>query len=510
MNNIVIATFVIPLIAAITSVLLRKTRFKDGVSLVGSFAYIGVVAVLAQKVLATGALTFQAGGWPPPFGISFIADELSVLMLMLTAFVSLAGNLYSVSYIGDKGKENGYYAFFHFMIAGMTGAFLTADLFNLFVMFEIVLMSSYAMVAYAGTKESLFTSLKYVVLNLIGSSLMLIAIGGLYSVTGTLNMADMAAVLASAEVNMVPVLGLSALLFCVFAIKSGVVPFQFWVPTVYSNSPPPAAAMMAGISKKVGIYAVIRLYYAVFSQAALPSSAAFFAGRSVGAVLGWMILAISLVTLLFGGLAAVNRDRLEKLLSYSSIGQVGFIYIPVALGLIYSSKLAVMAAIVYMINHALAKSSLFMTTGIIERMSGTTRLSELGGISEKSTWLAAVFFISMMSLVGVPPLLGFFSKFMVFKTVFTASTWIPLALAFTGALFTLIYASKSVLKALFGEPIDVSLNISIYEKIALTLLVAGIVLLGVGFEQLHQVTGLAAETVVEPETYIESMTGGKK
>ncbi|WEL19538.1 complex I subunit 5 family protein [Candidatus Nanohalococcus occultus] len=439
-----------------------------------------------------------------------MADELAVLMLGLTALVSTAANLYSVSSISEQGKENGYFVFFHFMVAGMTGAFLTADLFNLFVMFEIVLMSSYAMVAYTGTKRALFTSLKYVVLNLIGSTLMLIAIGGLYSVTGTVNMAHMARILAAGEVNMVPVLGLSTVLFCVFGIKSGIVPFQFWVPTVYSNSPPPAAAMMAGISKKVGIYAVIRLYFTVFSQAAVPGSALVFQGQSVSTVTGGLILLLALITVVFGGIGAVNRDRLEKLLSYSSIGQVGFIYVPIALGLIHGSKIAVIAAIVYMLNHGLAKSSLFMINGVLDRITGTTKISELGGISERSIWLTAVFSVSMLSLVGFPPLLGFFSKFLVFNTAVSTASWISLAFVFLGAVLTLLYASKTIMSVFFGQKIETDGDILLLEKAAITLLAAGILALGIGFEQTYVFAELAAENVLQPETYIETVLGGTK
>lgn len=323
MNQMIVLSLLVPLVTAILSILFRKTRFRDYISIAGSVVYLIATGSLASKILSSGAISYQAGGWPAPYGITLVADQLSALMLLLTATVALTANLYSWGYISDRGKESGYYAFLHFMITGMSGAFITGDLFNLFVMFELVLMSSYALVAYSGSRESLFISMKYVVLNLIGSLLMLVAIGGLYSVTGTLNMADMALILSQGSVNMVPVLGLSMILFCVFAIKSGLVPFHFWAPPVYSNSPPPASALMAGISKKVGIYAVIRLYLTVFSSATLPETALVFPGQPVNLVTGYMVAVMASATVILGGIGAVNREGLDKLLSYSSVGQVG-------------------------------------------------------------------------------------------------------------------------------------------------------------------------------------------
>jgi len=410
MTQTVILPFMAALVTAVVSILARKWKYRDHLSLIGSIIYLAAVTVLNSKILTEGSFTYQAGGWPAPFGVTFVADPLSGLMLLITAAVSLAVNLYSWGYIGERGKQAGYYVFFHFMVAGMTGAFTTGDLFNLFVMFEIVLMSSYAMVSYRGTKKSLFTTLKYVVLNIIGSSLMLVAIGGLYSVTGTLNMARMAEILSTGSVNMFPVLGLASILFCVFALKSGLAPFHFWAPPVYSNSPPPAAAMMAGLSKKVGIYAVIRLYLTVFSTAKVPGTAPFYAGRPVNEFISVLMFVTATVTIFLGGISAINRDRINKLLSYSSVGQVGFIFIPMAIAAVSGSQAALSAALVYIVGHALAKPSLFMISGIIKEITGTTDIRSLGGISESSFLISGAFFISAFSLVGVPPLVGFFGK----------------------------------------------------------------------------------------------------
>lgn len=506
MNQYLVLTLAVPLLTAILSIIFRKTGLKDYVALGGSLAYLSMVLLLAEAVIKKGQLVYQAGGWAAPYGITLTADSLSVFMLLMTAFVSLAGAIYSTSYIEDLGKQSGYYAFFYFMITGMTGAFITGDLFNLFVMFEIVLMSSYALVSYSGTESSLFISLKYVVLNLIGSSLMLVAIGGLYSVTGTLNMADLALVLQKGSVNTAPVLGLSLILFCVFAIKSGLVPFHFWAPQVYSESPPPAAAMMAGISKKVGIYAVIRIYITVFSNVKIPETAAVFAGQPITQIVGILVAAMACLTVLLAGISAANRKNLDKLLSYSSVGQVGFIYIPIAITMFNGSETALTASLIYILAHGLAKPVLFMVSGMVEELTGTTDIRELGGLSESSFILSASYFVAAFSLIGIPPLIGFFAKFTVFRSAINyGSTGLILVLLF-GSMTTLLYFGKSWLSVFFGRPVGTeSSAISRRELFSVLLLSLLIILLGVGFEPVYQLAENSAESALNSKGYIETV-----
>lgn len=511
MTQSTILPLLIPLITAVLSIALRKNRLRDYVSFAGSIAYLITVSVIANTVLTQGAITYQAGGWAAPYGITFVVDALSVFMLLITAIVSLACNLYSWSYIKDKGKESGYYVFLNFMMAGMSGAFTTGDIFNLFVMFEIVLMSSYALISFTGTKESLFTSLKYVVLNLVGSSLMLVAIGGLYSITGTLNMADMAVILSQDAVNTAPVLGLSLILFCVFSIKTGLVPFHFWAPPVYANSPPPASAMMAGISKKVGIYAIIRLYITIFYGANVPQNAALFAGETLSLATGLLLVLLGSATIILGGLSAINRKKLDQVLSYSSVGQIGFIAIPIGFAIIFDSPNALIAALVYLLAHSLAKPALFMMSGLIENVTGTTKIDELGGLSENSFLLAAAFFISAFSLVGIPPLLGFFGKMLVFQTAINQGAYIILVILLGGALTSLIYFSKSWIQVFLGEPVEFDREYLEWRQvIAVMILVVLTICLGFKFELVYQFAEQAATSAFNTENYTQVILGDLK
>ena len=506
MSQLVVLPLIVPFIVALLSIALRKTNYSDLVAVSGSLAYLGAVIMLSRRVLVEGPVTLQAGGWPAPFGITLIADSLSVLMLLLTSAVFVAVNIYSSGFIGQKGKRNGYYTFLHFMAAGMSGAFVTGDLFNLFVMFEIVLISSYALIAYTSDKDSLLVSMRYVVLNLIGSSLMLISIGGLYAVTGTLNIADMASVLSQGSVNMAPVLAFSLLLFCVFGIKSGLVPFHFWAPPVYSTSPPPVAAFMAGISKKVGIYAVIRIYFTVFSAASIPENALLFAGEPVNTAVAYLAGAMAVATLLLGGFSALHRQSIDRLLSYSSVGQIGFIFIPLSIAMLEGSNVAMTAALVYLVSHGLAKPALFMISGLIERMTGTSKLEDLGGLSESSIVFSASFFVSAFSLVGIPPLLGFFGKMLVFKSAIVSGNLLLLTALLAGAVITLIYFSRTWLEVFFGEPVDYARSeVSKKEVFAVAVLTVLIVVLGVGFEPLYQLVEKASEAALNTEVYVETV-----
>jgi len=510
MNNLVLV-LITPLLAAVISILLRKTSFKDQTAFTGSIIYTLSVVVLANQVMSKGAVSLQAGGWAAPYGITLVADHLSVLMLSLTALVALATVLYSWGYISDKGKESGYYGFLFFMITGMSGAFITGDLFNLFVMFEIVLMSSYALVAYSGSKESLFISLKYVVLNLIGSSLMLVAIGGLYSVTGTLNMAHMAQILAQGSVNMAPVLGLAAILFCVFAVKSALAPVHFWAPPVYANSPAPASALMSGISKKVGIYAVIRMYITVFSQAKIPETAILFAGKSVTHAIGHLAILMAAVTILLGGISAINRNKLDKMLSYSSIGQVGFIFVPLSIAMISGLQAALTASIAYIVAHAIAKPALFMISGIIKKMTGTSKLKDLGGLKESSLLLSSSFFVLILSLVGIPPLLGFFAKLLSFQAAFNFGNSLVILLLFVGSLSTLLYASKAFIQIFFGEPVEFDCSkVSRKELFSVIILVITLLFVGLQFEPVYQLIEEASRSGINTQTYVETVLEATK
>jgi len=467
--NVVIAPLVVALVTAILTLLARSNgRLVRVLSVLGGLGYAVAVAALVAAVAPLGAartLVYEVSAWRAPFGIVLVADSLSAFMLGLSAIVSLAAVVFSVLYVDDFGQRLSYHPLFHFMVVGVTGSFLTGDIFNLFVWFEVMLMSSYILVVFYSGAEHTRATLQYVVLNLLGSAVMLLAIGGLYATTGTLNMADIARRLGDPTtygVAVVPVLGLSAVLFAVFALKAGLAPFHFWVPDAYRAAPAPVTAMLAGVVKKVGVYAIVRLYFTVFAAASLPVSLPGVVGDTPLAFFGPVLFVMAAASILFGGIGAISRDDIDGVLAYSSISQVGFIALPLAIGATVPSvrALAVTAAVVYAFNHGLAKSLLFLASGTVKTVFDSERFGDLGGIAPRSPVLASGFLVGALALIGVPPLSGFFGKLLVFDTaarafaVDAAGAALALALALVGAVFTIAYFTRAWNAVFWGAPTD--------------------------------------------------------
>jgi len=517
----VVAPMLVALMTAIATLLARRAeRAQRALSLFGATGYLLAIVLFVQTVFDGGPVAYQLSNWPAPFGITLVADELSAFMLGLTAIVSLAAVAFSVFYVDAFGQRVSYHPLYHFMLLGVTGSFLTGDIFNLFVWFEVMLMPSYAFVAFYGRREHTVAALRYVVLNLVGSAVMLVAIGGLYATTGTLNMADMARRLGRASefgIDLAPVLGLSAILLAVFALKAGIVPFQFWVPAAYRAAPAPISAVLAGVTKKVGVYAIIRLYFTVFAAATLPDGLDFpgLSGGSFLAFFGPVLFVMAAASIVIGGLGAVNQPDLDSVLAHSSIGQVGFIVLPLAVSAAGASDelriLGVIAALVYALNHAVAKALLFLASGAIYEGVGSIRFQNLGGLTGRAPVISGSFFVGALALVGIPPLAGFFGKLLVFDTAVRALVadaglaWLALAVALGGAALTVLYVSLTWNRGFWGaesEPVARSTQLRALPAVV-ALLALAVVAIGVGFDPIYTAAEAAAEAAVDTERYVE-------
>ncbi|WP_181686155.1 complex I subunit 5 family protein [Halorhabdus salina] len=530
-EHVVVAPLVVALVTAILTLGVRRyPRTQRTISLLGIGAYAVAVITLASRVVPLGVLTggggttetltYQLSNWPAPFGISLVADALSVFMLVLAVLVVVPALVFSVLYIEEFGQRISYHALFHFMLAGVSGSFLTGDIFNLFVWFEVMLMPSYVLVVFYGRAKHTRAALQYTVLNLLGSAVMLVAIGGIYATMGTLNMADLARRLAHAGeygINPAPVLGLGAILFAVFALKAGIVPFQFWVPAAYRAAPAPIAAVMAGVTKKVGIYAIIRLLFTVFGAATLESELGFgMAGTSFLGLFGPVLFLMAIGSIFLGGLGAVSRNDLDNVLAYSSIGQVGFIVLALALAATGEGTVrtvGLIAALIYSLNHAIAKSLLFLVSGTVYEAVGSIRFDALGGLSTKRPVIAGSFFLGGIALVGIPPLTGFFGKLLVFDTAGKAIVAgepfaeVALAVALAGAILTIAYFSRAWNRAFWGTPSEPVTRS--YQPTTMVVLVGAfallVVVLGIGFDPVYRAADAAAHAATEWETYVEAV-----
>ncbi|MFB6080075.1 MAG: complex I subunit 5 family protein [Haloferacaceae archaeon] len=550
-TSLVIAPLLVALATAILTLLTRPSdRLQRAVSLAGGVGYFVVVAALFRLVVlpfgSATTLVYHVGDWQAPFGIVLVADPLSAFMLGIAAIVSICALTYSVFYVDAFGQRLSYHPIYHFMMVGVSGAFLTGDVFNLFVWFEVMLMSSYILVLFYSGPEHTRAAITYVVMNLIGGSVMLVAIGGIYATTGTLNMADLARRLAhpaTYDVHLLPVLGLAGVLFSVFALKAGLVPFQFWVPSAYRAAPAPVTTMLAGVVKKVGVYAIIRLYFTVFSAATLPAGLGLpgFAGNSMLAFFGPVLFVMATASIFFGGVGAVGRDDLDGVLAYSSISQVGFIVLPLAVAATAGSPalaaLGVTAALVYSVNHGLSKGMLFLASGTIQEAVGTDDFDALGGVAGRSPVLAGAFLVGALSLIGVPPLTGFFGKLLVFQTAADATATtvaggvLALAVALAGAILTIAYYTRAW-NAVFWGPTTERVDAAIPdgwtrpaagamgidavadggrrralagEVIVVVVLALAIVGLGVGFDGLFAAANAAAHAALDTGRYVSAV-----
>ncbi|AML51162.1 monovalent cation/H+ antiporter subunit D [Falsihalocynthiibacter arcticus] len=406
MSNLIIAPVVLPAVLApfILMVIRHHLDLQRIFSMAGSIALVCISLVLTHQASGGEIQVYELGDWPAPFGIVLVLDRLSALMVLLTSVLGLCVNLYVISTDWDKRGEH-FHPLFQFQLMGVCGAFLTGDAFNLFVFFEVLLIASYGLMIHGGGADRLRAGMQYVVYNLLGSTLFLFALGTIYAVTGTLNMADLAVRIAELPADDTALIRVGAvLLLLVFCIKAAVLPLHFWLPGSYANAPAPVAALFA-IMTKVGAYSILRMYTLVFG----PELA-----LSAGLVGQWLLPA-ALLTLAVGMVGILGSRDISKLAVFAAIGSMGTLLIAIAL----FTPLATGAAIYYIVHSTLATAMIFLVSDLIIERRGkeikpAPRMAQNGLIS-------ALFFVAAIALAGMPPLSGFLGKLMVLQ----ASTGTP-------------------------------------------------------------------------------------
>ena len=544
--HMVVAPVAVCLVAATATLTATgRPRLQRSLSLAGGVAYVTAVAALASTVVVpfgtTETLVYRVGDWSAPFGIVLVADALSALLLALAAAVSLPALAFATVSVDEFGRRLSFHPLWHLAFAGVSGAFLTGDLFNLFVWFEVMLTATYVLVGFYGGAVHTRGALYYVVLNLLGSAVMLLGIGGLYAMTGTLNFADMARRLADPVaygVAVPPTVGLFALLLAVFALKIGLVPVHFWVPEAYRVAPAPVSALLAGVVKKVGVYAVIRLSFTVFAAAPVSIAAPGLSGSSPLGYVGPVLFVLATASVFLGGLSALAQEDLERLLAYSSVGQIGFVVVPIAVAATVPAvrQLGIAAALVYAVDHGLAKGALFLAVGTLRDVVGSVQFGDLGGVAGRAPLLAAGVLVPALALIGIPPLAGFFGKLLVFETTVRAlgadgaGAGLALVVVLLGSLLTLAYYTRAWNEVFWGAPSKTvarripgqwnsslpdgaaadggqapSRGALVTEVTAVVVLAAMLVGFGVGAEALVAVARAAAEAAVDTGSYVDAV-----
>lgn len=424
MNHfLLVAPVLIPLTCLLLALIARRhLALVRALSLAGATLLLLVGIQLVWLAAGGTVLTGQVGGWQAPFGISLVIDRLSAVMIAISALIGLVTLLYGVARDNDRRVGRDFHLFVQGLLTGICGAFITADIFNLYVWFEVLLIASFALMALGGGKRRLAGSMTYVALNLFATLIFLLAAGMVYGASGTLNMGELALIMRSGEAppGVTPAL---LLMLLSFAIKAALFPVFGWLPATYHVALTAVSAMFAGLLTKVGVYALIRLVTLLWPEQGLPHD---------------LLLWVACATMLVGVLGAAAQTEVRRILSFHIVSQVGYM----VLGLALATPLALAGAVFYLIHHIVVKANLFFIGGAAARICGSERLADMGGLYHRMPWLALLFAIPALSLAGIPPLSGFWAKFLLVKASLDAAAWWAAGIALLTGVFTLLSMNK--------------------------------------------------------------------
>ncbi len=484
--------------------------------------FVGLASLIACAMMSIGWLfalqpagifVQQVGGWAAPFGISVIFDSLSGLLIASANLVGLAAYIHSFGSIRPRIEKGWFHPLFHLLMMGVNFAFLTGDLFNLFVAFEIMLMSSYALICISATRQQLAQTYKYVILNLIGSTIFVLGAGLMYGMMGTLNYADLARLVSEALVTGTPLptgfFAVSVMLVFVFALKAAVFPLWFWLPDTYHTSPIAICAMFSGLLTKVGIYSMCRLYPMIFAAPGVREMTANWLPHVLAYVAG--------ATMLLGIMAALPLSSIRRILACTLVSHMGYLIF----GIVLLSDASLSGTLYYMAQHMLVMTALFLCCGLIEIKAGTDDLSKIGGLCKGSPWLGAMFLIAGMSLVGLPPFSGFFGKVLILGEgirIGGTTNWILTGIGLVTGVLTLVVIAK-VWSLAFWSPPRTARPSTTYPSarlltaqtrpgyFAVLILVVASLAMGLGAGPAMKITDGATAGLSEPTMYVNAVFG---
>ncbi|MFD2209283.1 Na+/H+ antiporter subunit D [Virgibacillus halophilus] len=489
MNNLLVLVMVLPVLAGILLIFFRnKLYFQRWLSFGVMLANAGIGVYLLNRMQREGILRLDFGGWKPPFGILFVADSFSMLLVVTTSIVAAVCLLYAFYSIGEKREKLFFYPFVNFLVAGVNGSFLTGDLFNLYVNFEIMLLASYVLIAFGSSRTQLKESIKYVVINVVSSFFFLIGIAYLYGAVGTLNMAHISSRVA--EVGQTPILTVIGMMFLlVFALKSGLL-LYYWLPGSYSAPPTAIAALFSALLTKVGIYAMFRIFTLIFYHETVITH------QFIGIMAG--------LTMIGGSIGAVAYKDVRLIASYNVVIAVGFILV----GLSVATPAALEGSVYYLIHDMIVKALLFLVIGTMITLTGSNKINQMSGLIRNYPGLGWIFFIVLLSLAGVPPLSGFIGKLLVGQGAIEGDSYVLLSLAFISSIFVLYSLLRIFLNCFWGEStinIDEKKTIRIGWLVPCIILMIGTIALGICAESLSVYVKDAANTLLHPDIYVDAV-----
>lgn len=494
MNWILVFPIIIPLITAVCVLFAWHNLFLQRVlAFVGCLILLITNCSLLKMTLNYHYVVAEVGSWPAPYGIVLISDVLSSMLIVVESIIAICVIIYSWSEVDKACCKAGFYPAYCVLLAGVSGAFLTGDLFNLYVWFEVILIASFVLLTLHADNFQLEAAVKYAVMNLIATLILLTAIAFIYGLTGTLNMADLAQHLSqSSQTGLITTI--ATIFIIAFGIKAALFPLFFWLPASYHTPTFSTSAIFAGLLSKVGVYALFRTFTLLF--------------LSNQAYLHHILLVIAVMTLLVGIISSLSQNETRRTLSFSLISHIGFMI----LGLAIFTPLALIGSIFYLIQHMLVKTQLFLSSGLIRIFSGSTFLRRSGGLYQSYPFFSALFFIAGFSLAGVPPFSGFWGKLSLLKASFQAHDYGSMAVILFVGLMT-IYMFARLWQAQFLHPPQNqdSLYLSGMRKIGLmlpvTILTVLILFIGLIPSPLYHIAQLASSQLLHPDQYIAAVLG---
>lgn len=489
MNNLIVFPMIIPIIIGIILIFLQNLiHVQRWLTFFGLFINVVISLIILNNIQTSGIVKLDFGDWLAPFGISFVADSFATLLVLTASIVSIVCLLYAMATIGSVRERLYFYPFVNFLVAGVNGSFLTGDLFNLFVTFEVMLLASYALISLGNSSKQLKVSLKYIAINVVSSSLLLIAIAYLYGTVGTLNMAHLSVRIS--EVGQPPLITIISVLFLiVFSIKGALVLYH-WLPGSYSAPPTAIAALFGALLTKVGIYALFRVFTLLFYHEP--------------AITHTLIGIMACLTLIGGSLGAIAYEDIRQIVSYNVIIAVGFILV----GLAIMTNIAIEGAIFYTVHDMIVKALLFLVAGTMIQLTQKQKIDDMSGLIRNYPTLGWILFITILSLTGIPPLSGFLGKVLIGQAAIDAKTYGLLAISFLSSIAVLYSLLRIFMNCFWGETI-----ISKEEKTPLRfrvlfpplIFVIITFALGLGAEGVAVYIKDASHTLINPDIYIDAV-----
>lgn len=496
--NLLVLPILVPLFTALLVALLNGRGTLQKVVSLGSCLWLtGFVFWLLLHVDKSGIESMCFGGWEAPFGIVFVADRLACIMLCLSMLVGTVVLVYTFWTVTDIQQKYFFYPLFQVVLLGVNWSFLSGDLFNLFVAYEVMLVGSYGMMMVGANRVQVLQTMKYIAINTIGSTLFVVGCGLLYATVGTLNFADLAqktAALSGSRAGLVT--AISMVLLVVFAMKTATFPLFFWLPDSYPVVPAGVSGYFAGLLTKVGVYSLLRVFIMVFRQ-----DGHVFALN--------VLLVLSGFTMLLGVLGAMCQWDIRRILSWHIISQVG--YMVMGIGLAANpmiAEVAIAGTIFYIVHHIIVKSCLFLIGGIAERVSGTQEIREMGGLLDMAPGVALLFIVASLSLAGMPPFSGFLSKLVLIRAGLTGGNYLIVFVALVTGFLTLYSMTKIWSYAFWRNRCHEVVGFNYRGMMAPTaILVVMTILMGLCAQPFLSLGQRTARSVLDPQGYIAAVLG---